>query len=149
MAKLISKEEVDSYRFKTEIHVRWSDFDRLGHINNAKYFTYLEQARINYFQEVCQWPWGKYTMVIAHISMDYATPIWPGEQPEVRIKMSRMGTKSFTLENIIVSPEVEGEVKLYAKANTVLVALDGTGETPIVVPEPMRSMLMDWDGLKG
>ena len=147
MAKLISQEELDSFRYRTIIPIRWSDFDRLGHINNAKYFTFLEQARINYFQEVCQWPWGKYTMVIAHISMDYATPIWPGEQPEVRIRLSRMGTKSFTLDNIIVSPATEEGLKLYAKASTVLVALDGTGENPIAVPEPMRSILMEYDGI--
>ena len=30
------------------IPVRWGDMDALGHVNNAVYFRYIEQARVNW-----------------------------------------------------------------------------------------------------
>ena len=148
MAKTIDQDTLATFRFRAAIPVRWSDYDRLGHINNAKYFTYLEQARIDYFKEVSQWPWDLYSMVIAHISMDYATPILPGEQPVVLIKLTQMGTKSFRLENLIVSDKPGDEVLLYAQAETVLVSLDAQSGQAVAVPEPMRSRMLAYDQLQ-
>lgn len=148
MAKTIDQKTLATYRFRAAIPVRWSDYDRLGHINNAKYFTYLEQARIDYFKEVSQWPWDLYSMVIAHISMDYATPILPGEQPIVCIKLTQMGTKSFRLDNLIVSDTTDEESVLYAHAETVLVSLAAQSGQAIAVPEPMRSRMLAFDQLQ-
>jgi acyl-CoA thioester hydrolase len=30
----------------------WSDMDALGHVNNARYFTYFEEARLRWFHQV-------------------------------------------------------------------------------------------------
>ena len=30
--------------------VRWGDLDALNHVNNSRYFTYMEQARIESFE---------------------------------------------------------------------------------------------------
>jgi len=38
--------------FQTEIPVRYSDIDSYGHVNNATYATYLEEARIDYLEAV-------------------------------------------------------------------------------------------------
>jgi acyl-CoA thioester hydrolase len=42
----------DLYRFSTALEVRWRDVDALGHVNNAVYFNYLEQARLHYMREL-------------------------------------------------------------------------------------------------
>lgn len=34
------------------IRVRWGDVDSMGHVNNAKYFTYCESARMSYFAAI-------------------------------------------------------------------------------------------------
>ena len=31
-----------------ELRTRWADMDALGHVNNAVYFTYLEQVRVDW-----------------------------------------------------------------------------------------------------
>ena len=36
--------------FQTEIPLRWGDMDAYGHVNNATFVTYLEQARVNAFE---------------------------------------------------------------------------------------------------
>lgn len=36
--------------FETQIPLRWGDMDSYGHVNNATFVTYLEQARVNAFE---------------------------------------------------------------------------------------------------
>jgi YbgC/YbaW family acyl-CoA thioester hydrolase len=40
------------FRFSTNLEVRWRDVDALRHVNNAVFFTYLEQARVHYLREL-------------------------------------------------------------------------------------------------
>lgn len=42
----------DLFRFSTTFEVRWRDLDAMGHVNNAVYFTYLEQTRVHYLREL-------------------------------------------------------------------------------------------------
>ena len=42
----------DKARHVEPITVRWGDVDSMGHVNNAKYFTYCESARMTYFAAV-------------------------------------------------------------------------------------------------
>ncbi|WP_134324667.1 acyl-CoA thioesterase [Cumulibacter soli] len=35
--------------FETQIPLRWGDMDAYGHVNNATFVTYLEQARVSAF----------------------------------------------------------------------------------------------------
>ena len=41
-----------AFRFFIHVEVRFSDLDALNHVNNAVYFTYMEQARIHYTFDV-------------------------------------------------------------------------------------------------
>ena len=43
-----------SYRFSTTIRVRWGECDAFGHVNNASYLSYFEEARIDYWKAVAQ-----------------------------------------------------------------------------------------------
>jgi acyl-CoA thioester hydrolase len=44
--------DMPSFRFYHSIEVRFSDLDAQGHVNNANYLTYIEQARIAYIQKL-------------------------------------------------------------------------------------------------
>ena len=35
-------------RHLTKAHVRWDDLDGFGHVNNASYLTYIQEARANF-----------------------------------------------------------------------------------------------------
>ena len=37
---------MSAYHFSYPIEVRYGDLDPQGHVNNAKYLTYMEQARV-------------------------------------------------------------------------------------------------------
>ena len=42
--------------FRMSIPLRWSDLDAFNHVNNARYLTFLEQARIEWFESIGE-PW--------------------------------------------------------------------------------------------
>ena len=42
----------EDFTFWIEIDIRWSDMDSQSHVNNAVYFTYCEQARVDFFHSV-------------------------------------------------------------------------------------------------
>ena len=42
----------DGYRHSIPMEIRFADIDSLGHVNNAAYLTYMEQARLRYVRDV-------------------------------------------------------------------------------------------------
>ncbi len=55
------------------VNVRWADEDGNGHVNNAIYLNYLEDARDSLLEQILGA--AAYEFVIAHISIDYLAEI--------------------------------------------------------------------------
>jgi acyl-CoA thioester hydrolase len=118
-------------------HVRFRDLDPMGHVNNAVFLTYLEQARVAFFADA-----GAATglqdmnMIVARVEIDFKAPVRLGDEVEIAIRASRFGTKSFDLEYVL---SVEGE--LVAQAKSVQVAYDYARREPVAVPAEWREKL--------
>lgn len=82
------------------LQLRWSDQDALGHVNNARIVTLMEEARIRWTREDGNTGRFEFGTVVASIQVDYMRPLY--YQPEMRIRMgiARVGTKSFTVLGI-------------------------------------------------
>lgn len=106
------------------VHVRFSDVDVYGHVNNVKYFEYLQEARIVGLAEV--WAGLDPTaVVVAQTDVDYRVPILFRPEPyDVWSWVSRVGRRSYTVESLIR----DGDVTL-AHAEVTLVFFDGQGST--------------------
>ena len=117
--------------------VRFRDLDPMGHVNNAVFLTYLEQARVALFADA-----GAATglqdmnMIVARVEIDFKAPVRLGDEVEVAVHASRFGTKSFDLEYEL---RVEGE--LVAQAKSVQVAYDYSRREPVTVPDEWRDKL--------
>jgi acyl-CoA thioester hydrolase len=74
--------------------VRFRDVDALGHVNNAVYLTYLEQARVAFLS-----PHDiDYTqMILARCEIDFRAQVSISELVEIALWPSRIGNKSFEL----------------------------------------------------
>ena len=92
--------------------VRFRDCDSMGHVNNAVYSTYLEEARIDVVGSL-------EAFILARVELDFRAELHAGEEIETRTRVARIGTKSFDLEHEIRSGE-----RLVAEAKSVLVAYD-------------------------
>lgn len=62
---------MDEFSHETAIPVRFRDVDAAGHVNNAVYATYLEQARVEYTEEVIGTKGVDFEKVIANLELDY------------------------------------------------------------------------------
>ena len=123
--------------FVHEEQVRFRDLDPMGHVNNAVFLTYLEQARVAFFAQA-----GAATgledmnMIVARVEIDFKAPVRLGQEVEVSVRASRFGTKSFDLEYEL---HVGGD--LVAEAKSVQVAYDYDRRQPIPVPAEWREKL--------
>jgi acyl-CoA thioester hydrolase len=117
--------------------VRFRDLDPMGHVNNAVFLTYIEEARAALLAEV-----GAATgledmnMIVARVEIDFRAPVRFGQEVEISVHASRFGTKSFDLDYEL---RVDGEV--VAEAKSVQVAYDYARREPVPLPADWREKL--------
>jgi acyl-CoA thioester hydrolase len=109
-------------KYHNQQFVRWDDIDALGHVNNAKYLTYAQEARFHWsfyqFYERNETPYF-IDMVVARAEVDFVAPIYEGGIfVDVHIWVESVGTSSFMLNYEISSKGV-----LHARIKTVQVAI--------------------------
>ena len=79
--------------FEHEIDVRFRDCDALGHVNNAVYLTYLEQARFAHWQRLTGTSGIPRTFILARVECDYRAQATVGDRLIVRLQAwPRLGT---------------------------------------------------------
>ena len=120
---------VPEFPWTTREHVRFRDCDAMGHVNNAVYSTYLEQARIEIMG-------GLGEMILARVEIDFRSELRAGEDVEVRSRCSRLGTKSFELEH-----QLWADGRLVADAKSVLVGYDYEAGASVPLSEKQRRKL--------
>ena len=135
------------------VEVRLSDTDAMGHVNNARYLTYVEIARVAYYERVTGKPLplgvhgAEEGMILAEIRMTYRSPAFYGETLTVESRVERIGNTSFSMVHRITAPESRyGPARLVATADSTLVSYDYTDERPVPVPEELRRGI---EGLEG
>lgn len=85
--------------YRTRVSPRWSDQDRNGHVNHAAVVTLLEESRIKWRAEMPGIrPSEASPTVVAALELNYRRPIHHGEDLDVELTVSRIGTSSFSLE---------------------------------------------------
>jgi acyl-CoA thioester hydrolase len=109
--------------------VRFRDCDAMGHVNNAVFSTYLEEARIGVLG-------GLSAFILARVEIDFRSELRAGEEVEVRTRCSQIGTKSFDLEHVITA-----DGRVVAEGKSVLVSYDYERGESVPVPDELRRRL--------
>jgi len=126
----MSNQPTDNLAATKEIvlQLRWSDQDALGHVNNARIVTLLEEARIRWAHEEQDKNLLEFGSVVASLQIDYLRPLY--YQPEMLLKMgiSRIGTKSFIVRGIGYQ---EGQPVFDSRTVMVPLASDGVSSWPL------------------
>ena len=123
-------ESESAYEYETSIDVRLRDVDFTGHVNNAVYATYLEEAREAYFRDVVGVSLTDVGTVLANLEIDYSRPIEADSDVTIALRVPELGTSSLPIEY-----EVRTDGNRAATARTVQVLVDEeTGDSrPIPV----------------
>ena len=128
--------------FRHQIEVRFRDCDPMGHVNNAVYLTYLEQARFAHWREIWgmnfeRLPVGTPGVILAHAEIDYRRPAKYGDRLEVRIGLDTVGRTSFTYNYEVV----DAVDRVVATARSVQVMYDYGAERPVPMSDELKARL--------
>jgi YbgC/YbaW family acyl-CoA thioester hydrolase len=123
---------------RVPLSVRWRDLDAFNHVNNSKYLSYLEEARLRWMVTLPGNGMDEHVApVVAAAHLNYRRPIeWPNEI-DVELFVERLGNTSLTIGHRIVG--VHDESALYCDGNVVLVWIHRDTGQPAALPEPVRS----------
>lgn len=123
----------------TRIVVRWGDMDSLGHVNNAKFFTYDEQARLEYFQlfdGVVPGMWTQQGLILAKLGCDFLQQLHYPATLDVGFRISRFGRSSMET----VGAMFEGE-RLVAVTAGVVVWFDYQAQKTAPIPDAVKALI--------
>ncbi len=112
-------------RFTNKQYVRWGDLDAFGHVNNATYLIYAQEARF---------AWSKMiAMVVARAEVDFVAPIYTGDiYIDVEIWVNKIGTSSF---GVTYEMKYENELLAVVKTVQVTVSMDTKKSRPLTDAE--------------
>lgn len=127
--------------FSIEMQVRFRDVDAMGHVNNAVYATYLEQARTLYAREVMGVGLERINSVLAQLEISYRRPILLEERVTVTLDVPELGESSVPMEY-----EIRADGEVVATASTVQVFVDDSGSAR-PIPERLRERIRSYEGL--
>lgn len=133
------------FRFSIPIPVRYADLDAQGHVNNATYFTYMEQARLEYLIALGLWQPGDDFLgvgtIVAEATCTYKRPILLGQPVVVGVRTTRLGNKSLVLDYQL---SVAGQE--VATGRSVLVAYDYRVGASIPISAAWRAKVLAFEG---
>ena len=125
--------------FETTVEIRFADIDAMGHVNNAVYFSYFEQARMAYFKERVAriWDWNEDGVIVARNESDYIYPVFLNDRMNIRLWVDYVGSKSFSVCYRVVVGE-----RLCASGKSVLVCFNHKNKATQVLPEAWKSVFL-------
>lgn len=125
----------------TSIKVRFADCDMFGHVNNAKFITYMEQARVEYFKNFPEINFLKkkempeFSFILAEITCTFKSPAYLDETLNIKIRSSELKNSSFIMEYEITEEKTS---RLVATGKSVAVAYNYKDQKVIPIPDSMR-----------
>ena len=124
-----------------EIPVQWGDMDALGHVNNARYFTWFESARIAYIQRIGGGVGvaAEVGPILASVTCDYLRPIAFPATARVGARVSEVGNSSLRMEYGVERADAPDEP--CARGTSVIVVVRYATLEKVRVPDEARAAI--------
>ena len=126
---------LEDFLFHHNIQTRWKDMDSFGHINNAVYLTYIEDARTTLFKRWNLKSQNK-SVIVASLKIDYFTQIKHPSKLIIGSKISRIGNSSFDIQSAIF---IDGLKKPAALSLVICVCYDYENGQSVTVYDKIRN----------
>jgi acyl-CoA thioester hydrolase len=141
----LSRDSGTAWRHRYDCHVRFSDVDLYRHVNNVKYFEYVQEARIAMVGEMVrradvadaglrtpQW-----RLVVGAIDVEYSRPLMLRQDPyPIDSWVERVGRSSF-----VVASEISDGEQVLARARAVMVTFDPETQHAVPLSDAERAAL--------
>jgi acyl-CoA thioester hydrolase len=121
--------------------------DAIGHVNNAKYFTYCESARIEYFDQINVGRLGEATSgpALVQATLNFRRQVSYPSVLDVGISVPEVRTRSFRMDYGIF---FEATDTLVADGTSVVAWADYRAGRAVEVPETVRTAIDVLEGRK-
>jgi acyl-CoA thioester hydrolase len=126
--------------FSAEIIVRWSDMDAFGHVNNSKFFSYFETARIAWWDSSLTLALDESGPVLINASCTFLKPIIYPETILVEVSVGEPGRSSHECYYRVTSKK--NPSVLYAEGATKVVWVDRRSGKSVALPEALKNLLI-------
>jgi acyl-CoA thioester hydrolase len=134
------------YRFYKPVEIRYGDIDAQRHVNNARYFTYLEGARTMYLKHLGLWDGKDFDaigIILVETTCTFKEPINFGQNIQVGVRTIRLGNKSLEMKHSFQDADNGQEM---ATARSVIVTYDYRNQRSIRVPQAWRAAIEAFEG---
>lgn len=135
---------MNKFPIQTKVTVRFSDTDAMGHVNNSRYFSYMEEGRVAYFKALfpdkkVSDAFSLFPFILADIQCSFKSPAFCGEILVVSLGVTEMRNSSFVMEYTI---HEEASQRLVATGKSVLVMYDYQTQKSCPIPDEFRKKIM-------
>lgn len=120
--------------YSTTVEPRYSDLDGMNHVNHAQFVTYMEVARLEFFEKTLNMDLESPDAVVVSVHVDYQGPLSWGDTVTVELNLHETSEKSFTLTYTIRT-----DAGIAATAETSQVTIDPESGDARPIPEKYRS----------
>ena len=143
---------MQNFKHKTPVQIRFKDVDMMGHVNNANFLTYVEDARLKYFEDVTgkdsDWSHQK-GLILGRIEINYKLPMHYKDIISVYSKCSRIGNKSFDLSWIIArESKLNEENEILAYGVAVLVCYNYEQKKSMEISHERKQQIEKYEGIQ-
>lgn len=124
---------------RVPLAVRWRDLDAFNHVNNSKYLSYLEEARLQWMLTLPGQGLDEHVApVVAAAHLNYRRPIeWPCDVV-IELFVERLGNTSVTVGHRILGDSDGTQPILFCDGNVVMVWIDRSSGAAAALPGPVR-----------
>lgn len=131
----------EDFQFFCPILTRWGDVDSMGHVNNAKFITYDEQARTDYLQ-ARQHEAGidGPRFILARIACDFISQLRHPSRIEYGMRTVRLGRSSLTTQGALFVGD-----QCHARTESVIVWFDYKAQKTVPIPEEVRRAVIAYE----
>ncbi len=131
------------YALALPVEVRFRDMDSMGHVNNAVFFTYFENARIAYWRAVPGIRSRRaLDYILARAECDFRSPVALEDELTCHIRVGSFGRSSFTFEYLL---REERTGRIVAEGRTVQAMYDYASRTTRPIDEGLKAAIREFE----
>lgn len=140
---MIERPRREQFRHFCRLQTRWGDVDRIGHVNNAKYFTYDENVRIDYFEQRLAAAAQGSHIILARIACDFLEQLHHPAVIDYAMRVTRIGRSSFGTQGALFVGDT-----CHARTEGVVAWFDYAAQKTAPIPEAVRTVIRDFEVVK-
>ena len=136
--------KAEGFSLAVPVDVRFRDMDSMGHVNNAVYFTYFENARIAYWRAVPGIRSRRnLDYILARAECDFRSPTTLEDELFCHVRVASFGRSSFTFEYLLRD---ERSGRIVAEGRTVQVMYDYAVRGSRPLDPEMKAAIEQFEG---